>query len=251
LKLPESLKVAGPIFALYLLPTIAAASFALVSYPELMKLLLSKVGFNPDAGDGLAIDVRTLAVTVGLGSMIGSIFYARKEAGSLRAVNTILRERETELQLSTKSLERREIEWSAFKNSAFEGLKRVLDSYIRNYAIDYYKNSHSGANPPNTLRISIYTHDKDSNVCYLVGRYSYNTLYNGSGRSEYPIDTGAIGQAWDKGSADIQISKSWHDDVIKNINMKSQAFLSKRISGGTDANTPKTGLAASAMKPIT
>ena len=243
------------IFATIFLPTLAATAFALVSYPELMTSLVSYLGMTTERDDGVLSDVRTLAIVIGFLSTFGSISYAKREMRSLREVNKDLQDREVELKKATETLQRRDVEWTQFRVSAFEGLKQVLDAYLRNFCIAYYSANSEEGKPPASLRISIYTHDKPRNVCYLVGRYSPTISYNGAGRREYPIDTGAIGRAWDKIDADIELEKNWASDplgwareletkykmgrdVIEGLSMKSQAFLSKRINGGADGNTP-------------
>lgn len=242
-------------FTNVLLPTIASVAFSLVSFPELITSLFLNFGVTFEEEDGVFSDVRTLAIVIGTLATLGSIVFARHEAGVLQRVNAALQHKEVELTRKNECLARRDVEWDRFRESAFNGLKEVLDAYLRNFCIKHYCSQPEIGSPPPSLRISIYTYDRMRDICYLVGRFSATESFNRAGRRKYPIDTGAIGRAWDTGSADIILENDWSCDplewareleteynmgreVIAGLTMKSRAFCARRINGGPDGNTP-------------
>lgn len=236
----------------YVLPVLAAVSFALVSHPTLAAWALGHLGWREDETSALSSDVRTLLILVGFGATLLSIWYARREVKSLTELNEELSTSKTRLVETEQILSKRVSDWVDFKTKSFEGLKGVLDSYLSHLANEHYRQEES-TTPPVTMRISVYTHDERSEEFSLIGRYSYNYQFKKKGRASYPLNSGAIGKAWIEGHADIEIVASPDDKVayrreletygmsspeIDNLTMRSISFFAKRLNGGSSSNTP-------------
>lgn len=236
----------------YVFPVTAALAFALVSHPDLAAWALARFGWVTENTSTLGSDVRTLLILIGFAATGLSIWYARREVRSLTELNQRLTQSETKLVETEQSLSKRLADWVDFKRKSFEGLKGVLDSYISNLVIEHYK-EHGGANPPGSMRVSIYTHDERNEEFSLIGRYSYNYLFKKKGRASYPLNSGAIGKAWIEGDANIVIQASPSDEMayrreleeygmgrseIDGLTMRSVSFFAKRLNGGSSSNTP-------------
>ena len=246
------------LLAVYAFPPLSAVVFALVSFPELAKLIVKFFGLEVESlanDSSLLLYVRITCIILGFLLNFLSICHSRKESASLSRANETLLRREKKLEETRKKLSKRDAKWEQFKGESFDGIKKFMDSYLRNFVTDYFRKLPDYNEPPSTLRVSIYTYDRSKDICFLVGRYSFNTRYTQSRRKAYPVDNGAIGRAWTDGEAKITISANadedfdeWKkelsevygmpSDIIESLTMKSHAFLSQRINGGYDGNLP-------------
>jgi hypothetical protein len=129
--------------------------------------------------------------------------------------------------------------------SNLENINTMLVSNLESVPVDMIKILSKHFKLENNDRVTLYrVRDKDTFI--PVARFSESPIYREFGRSEYPIDSGFIGQCWVQGEvtkeklADYDSNPQRYikqalkqggmtEDEVKSLQMKSRSFYCKRL----------------------
>ena len=135
-------------------------------------------------------------------------------------------------------------------------LQSRLNTYVRDKIIDFYKSINKNSDPPPTMRVSVYTHNRDLKKLSVVARFSSNAEYDNPASTPQPQaeNSGVVGRAWIEIKCEACIEADpetdweayrrvlideWKMDEshVNDLAMRSRHLRARRIEGGEDGRT--------------
>ena len=209
---------------------------------------------------GIAYDpffARWVQVILGAGLVFGSQILDSSVFDSLNVEATLRQRVESELNEAKSKLEnaiiindRLKARAESTKSAAFDVLHQMLSVHIKERVLDVFEGQ-----MPADVRVTVYSHRRDSDTFSQIARFSGKPLFNKPGRSSYAIDSGSIGEAWQEGSCEVEglpdpiraqatyarelISK-WNmsEGEVADLTMTSRAMRAEKIWGGASGTEP-------------
>ncbi|KQR21704.1 hypothetical protein [Microbacterium sp. Leaf151] len=151
-----------------------------------------------------------VAVILAAGAFVAQVSLQRP---TYMALAQRLRDTEQQREADEKRLS----EESSEKSAALEQSMGVLLRYIASHC-------RTGANSD---RVSVYYFHEDRFV--MLARHALHPAFRGAGRSEYPAEQGAIGDAWSRGSIAMELPtsrKQWERTLVSKHGYTSEQAAS-------------------------